>query len=79
MNRIISIKDETGQYVERELIYAPLWWHKQGLQQTASGYGSKLTTPYKIQYQGRLRRVYARLYSNRGVNYVIVDNKHIPI
>jgi hypothetical protein len=53
------------------LIEAPLWWHKQGLQQTASGYGSKLTTPYKVEHNGRLYRVYCVCFSNAGTLYIL--------
>lgn len=53
-------------------IESPLWWHRGGLQQTATGYGSKLTTPYKIPYNGRLYRIYAICYSNVASHYITV-------
>ena len=56
---------------ESQLIDAPLWWHKRGLQQTASGYGSKLTTPYKVEHNGRLYRVYCVCWSNSGTLYIL--------
>ena len=52
-------------------------WQKQGLQQTASGYGSKLVTPYKIRYAGRWRRVYAVCWSNSGTAYITVNGENI--
>ena len=60
-----------------DLSYAPLWWQLQGLIQTASGYGNKLTTPYKAKYNGRLYRVYAICYSNCASNYIIVRSNKI--
>jgi hypothetical protein len=56
---------------ESHLIYTPLWWHLQGLQQTSSGYGSKLTTPYKVRHDGRLYRVYCICWSNSGSLYIL--------
>lgn len=74
-NRIELMRDEMGNYTEREFYYSPLWWHEKGLTQTASGYGRKLTTPYKVEYMGKKRRVYALCFSNVASLYVIVKNK----
>jgi hypothetical protein len=49
---------------------APLWWHKQNLQQTASGYGRKLVSRKMIKYNKRWRRVYVCLISNAGTAYI---------
>lgn len=49
----------------------PLWWHEQGLHQTASGYGQRLTTRYKIRHNGRLYRVYATCISNVSSLWII--------
>lgn len=66
----------TLEYVENgKFVDSPLWWHKQGLQQTASGYGGKLTTRYKTEYNGRLYRVYVMCYSNVGTAYIIVNGE----
>ena len=55
----------------------PLWWHEKGLQQTATGYGLKLTTRYKVLFAGKLRRVYCTQISNTGSLWVVVDGvKH---
>ena len=54
-----------------ELVLEPLWHHERGLQQTASGYGRKLSTPYVTYFGGRRRRVYCCCYSNLGTCYVI--------
>ena len=53
------------------LIYKPLWWHLKGLTQTATGYGRKLTTPWKVKHNGRLYRVYATCYSNAATHYIL--------
>jgi len=47
-------------------------WQEMGLMETATGYGDKLTTPYKIQYKGHNRRIYCICHSNIGTLYVIV-------
>lgn len=47
--------------------------HKLGLQYTATGYGSKIPTPYKILFAGRWRRVYTACFSNVSTNYVLID------
>lgn len=55
-------------YVEVEdLIHDPLPWQVRGLQQTASGYGAKLTTPHKINFCGKFYRLYCTIYSNIGL------------
>ena len=57
-----------------ELIDAPLWWQKQGLSQTRSGYGSKLTMRYKINFNGKLYRLYCTCYSNNGTVWFVANN-----
>lgn len=56
-----SIAAETS-----ELIDAPLDWQQRGLQQTASGYGRKLTTSRKISFCGKVYRLYCTCFSNSG-------------
>lgn len=59
--------DDNRIFTERsELVYAPLDWQMHGLQQTASGYGAKLTTSLKIMFDGKLRRLYSTCYGNSG-------------
>jgi hypothetical protein len=55
----------------------PLPWQLQGLQETASGYGSKLTTQRMIYWAGRWRRVYAMCYSNCATLYILVKGKQL--
>jgi len=64
---------------KNELIDNPLWYHKRGLSQTASGYGSKLTTPYMIQLCGRTYRIYCTTYSNSGTCWITRKHKTIYI
>lgn len=53
---------------------APLWWHKAGLSETASGYGARLTSALKVRLpDGRTRRVYVTCYSNAGTAWIMLD------
>ena len=59
---------------------AALQWQRQGLRETASGYGSKLTTEHMVKIAGRRgvwRRVYAVCYSNAASFYVLLDGKRV--
>lgn len=47
-----------------------LWWHKAGLQFTASGYGRRIPSTRMVRYLGRWRRVYVCCYSNSGTAYI---------
>jgi hypothetical protein len=62
---------------DTELRDAPLWWHKQGLMQTASGYGRKLTTSKQALYNGRWYRVYATCISNAASCWIEVKGKRL--
>lgn len=62
-----------------ELIDAPMWYHKRGLMQTATGYGRKLNTGKKYKYNGRLHRVYCCQYSNAGTLYIIVKGQWVVL
>ena len=50
---------------------SPLWWQKQGLSYTASGYGSKIPTRHMVRFNSRWHRVYCRIYSNAGTCYIV--------
>lgn len=58
-----------------------LWWHKQGLSYTASGYGRKIPTIHMVRLPGdkRWRRVYCCIYSNAGTTYVIKNGEWVII
>ncbi|HNC58661.1 MAG TPA: hypothetical protein PLP33_24760 [Leptospiraceae bacterium] len=60
-----------------DLVYDPLEWQKQGLQQTASGYGMKLTMPWKIHFNGKLYRLYCTHISNAGSVWFVSKGKKI--
>lgn len=67
-------------YCDREdLIDAPLWWHERGLQQTASGYGRKLTNRYKISFNGKEYRLYTTIFSNAGSTWFKVKGRTIYV
>lgn len=66
-------------YTKDELIYFPLWWQEKGLQYTASGYGSKIPTPYKISWFGREYRVYCTIFGNSGTSWFKVLGKKIYV
>jgi hypothetical protein len=62
-----------------QLIPAPTWWMQKGLSQTASGYGKKLMTAWKIRFNGRLLRVYCCCFSNAGTCYIKTKGRSIII
>jgi hypothetical protein len=69
--------DNYISYKEKDLISRPLPWQRRGLQQTASGYGSKLTTTKMLKKDGRLYRVYSMTYGNSGSAYIIYRGKKL--
>lgn len=58
---------------------SPLWWHKQGLTQTVTGYGLKLTTRYKVAFKGRWYRVYATCISNVASHWIMSQGRKIHL
>jgi hypothetical protein len=64
---------------ESELMDAPLAQHIRGLSQSASGYGAKLVTRYKICFERRTYRVYATCYSNSASHWFVVRGTKIFI
>lgn len=44
---------------------------------TASGYGAKIPTRFRIRYLGRWRRVYMMQYANSGSAYVVVNGQDV--
>lgn len=57
------------------LVDAPLKHHKLGLQETASGYGMRLTTRYKLKVGTKEYRVYSTCISNVSTEYVIIQKQ----
>lgn len=67
-------------YAEKEeLIDSPLDWQRQGLQQTATGYGRKLTSRYKIRYNGKDYRLYATCFSNAASHWFITFGEKVYV
>lgn len=59
-----------------EVIDRPLWWHTAGRQQTASGYGRKLTSARCVRLpDGRVRRIYITCFSNAGSAWITLAGK----
>lgn len=68
------------QHVDNgDLVWSPMWYHLRGLSQTASGYGGKLNTGYKTEYNGRMYRVYCMIWSNSGTCYIISKGQRLII
>lgn len=67
-----TIKTSVGDIVT-DCIEAPLQHHTLGLSYTATGYGDKLPTPYKVHYKNRWYRVYSICYSNVSTEYVLIN------
>ncbi len=59
-------RDNHIQADRTDLLEAPMWWHRQGLTETATGYGRKLNSGLKIHFNGRLYRLYVTCFSNNG-------------
>ncbi len=73
-----DVTESNHIYADRtELVDAPLWWHLRGLSQTASGYGRKLTTPHKINFNGKLYRIYCTCFSNAGSCWFTVKGRKL--
>jgi len=62
-----------------DLIEAPLQWQREGRQQTATGYGAKLTTSRKIRFNGKEYRIYCTCYSNSGTCWFTVKGRRINV
>ena len=62
---------------EHDLIDSPLPWQSLGLQETASGYGAKLTSSYKISFEGKTYRTYSTCYGISGSAWFKAKGKKI--
>ena len=63
--------------VETEVKEKLLWWQKQRLMYTATGYGRKIPSNYMVKYNGRWCRVYCCVYSNSGTLYITSKGKPV--
>lgn len=66
-----SKKDDTFLTTKCKGRESLLWWQKQGLQYTASGYGTKIPTHHMVFFAGKWRRIYCRIFSNIGTCYIV--------
>lgn len=65
--------------MHKELVRDELPWQKRGLQQTASGYGAKLTSSFKISFEGKLYRLYHTCYGNASSCWFTVKGRKIYV
>lgn len=57
----------------------PMTHHRLGVSYTATGYGSKLPTRYKVLYDNRWYRVYSVCFSNVSSEYIICRGDKITV
>lgn len=74
----LSINNQIDYSTKCEVIEVPLCWQSKGLQYTATGYGSKIPTKYKIRDK-KLYRVYCSVFSNIGTLYIIKNKQKIIV
>lgn len=60
------LKPTTGPTPEIDLYIDELWWQRQGLMFTASGYGNRIPTGHVVLFNNRVHRVYCTIHSNIG-------------
>lgn len=61
-----------------EIIDRPLNWQRQGLQETQSGYGARLTSARCVKLpNGIIRRIYVTQYSNAGSAWIRLGGKTV--
>ena len=58
--------------------YKPLLWQKQGLTETASGYGARLTSSdVAVLEDGTERRIYITQYGNAGSAWIVMGGRRL--
>jgi hypothetical protein len=62
-----------------DLVLSELPWQKRGLQQTSTGYGAKLTSSFKISFEGKLYRLYHTCYGNASSAWFTVKGRKIYV
>lgn len=60
-----------------DLVHDPLPWQAAGLSETASGYGARLTSQYKIHFNGRFHRLRVTQYANAGSTWFVTHGRKI--
>lgn len=54
-------------------------WQTLGLSYTATGYGARIPTRYKVRWAGRWYRVYCAQFSNAGAMYIESRGEKITV
>lgn len=54
-------------------------WQRLGLQYTASGYGKKIPSPYKINFAGKLYRIYTTIFGGAGSSWFTAKGRKIYV
>jgi len=62
-----------------DLEYDPPAWFAAGLQETATGYGSRLNSGYFIRFNGKRYRVYITCWSNSGTAWFKTKGRRIVV
>lgn len=63
----------------KDLVVDEPQWMQRGLSPTASGYGKKIPTRYKLRYNNRLHRIYGCCFSNVATTYIVSRNRTIIV
>lgn len=63
----------------KDLVVDEPQWMQRGLFPTASGYGKKIPTRYKLRYNNRLYRIYGCCFSNVVTTYIVSRNRTIIV
>jgi hypothetical protein len=72
--------DYSRIYCDRsELIVDQPDWMQHGLTETASGYGKRLNSGLKINFNGKLYRIYITQFSNAGTAWFTVKGRRIIV
>jgi hypothetical protein len=64
---------------DAEIVWKPLAWQRAGLRETKTGYGLRLTSPWKVNHNGRLYRIYVSCVSNAASGWIKCNGKKIFI
>jgi len=74
-----SDNNDCFQTVGVEYVVQEMRHHRLRLNYTASGYGSKLPTRYKIKYDNRWYRVYSCCHSNVSTEFVRIQGEIVIV
>jgi len=83
--KLTYIKNTSDDYVKSptrlHLTQTPYgtFLNSKALGMNAQGYGSKITTIYKVPFNGRLYRVYATCFSNVASHWILSKGKKLFI